>query len=75
MHNNIHKGTVVRWLKSYGFIQCPDFPDQEIFVHHRHIINMRGFRRFYEGDPVRFEVVDNGEKGLMATEAERVNTY
>ncbi|ASK79721.1 cold-shock protein [Paraphotobacterium marinum] len=62
----------VKWFnasKGFGFItQNENQPD--IFVHFR-AIQKEGFKSLNEGDKVSFKI-ENGEKGLQATEVECV---
>jgi len=55
------KSGVVRWLsriKGYGFIK-PDDGTEEVFVHYSAVIG-DGFNHLYEGDRVKFDLVDLG---------------
>ena len=62
----------VKWFnasKGFGFItQNENQPD--IFVHFR-AIQKEGFKSLNEGDKVSFKI-ENGKKGLQATEVECV---
>jgi cold shock protein len=63
---------VVKWFsnaKGYGFIQPPEGAD--VFVHHADI-EMEGYRTLIEGEPVEFELVANGSKGLRAQAVRRL---
>lgn len=46
------KGTVKRWLRSYGFIESQEH-DEDIFVHNS---DVQGARVLSEGQEVEFEV-------------------
>ncbi|MFW6111242.1 MAG: cold shock domain-containing protein [Thermoproteota archaeon] len=46
------KGTVKRWLRSYGFIESPDH-DEDIFVHNS---DLQATRTLSEGQQVEFEI-------------------
>lgn len=62
---------VVKWFsnaKGYGFIQPEEGDD--VFVHHADI-EMEGYRTLTEGEPVTFELVDNGTKGPRAQAVRR----
>jgi CspA family cold shock protein len=61
-----HTGTVKFFdrLKGFGFI-IPDSPGDDVFVHYT-AIDGEGYRNLWEGDRVEFDLVQNGEKGLMA---------
>lgn len=55
----------VKWFntsKGFGFILTED--NREVFVHYSDIVS-DGFRNLAEGDPVTFNITDNG-KGLRA---------
>ena len=56
----------VKWFnekKGYGFISVDD--GEDVFVHYSEIQGA-GFRTLYEGQEVRFEIVE-GRKGPQAT--------
>lgn len=61
---------VVKWFnddKGYGFI-TPDDGGEDVFAHFRQINSTgNGRRSLFEGEKVEF-VVEQGDKGLMATE-------
>ncbi|MGH9225353.1 MAG: cold-shock protein [Acidimicrobiales bacterium] len=62
----------VKWFnaeKGFGFIAQPD-GGGDVFVHHS-AIEMGGYRTLEEGQRVEF-VVENGPKGLMATNVKPV---
>lgn len=51
----------VKWfnrIKGFGFIN-PDGGGQEVFVHYS-AIQGDGYRNLYEGDRVKFDLVDKG---------------
>ena len=60
---------VVKWFnnaKGFGFINQPDRPDDDIFVHFRAIAG-DGYKTLAEGQEVEFTLVE-GPKGLQAEE-------
>jgi CspA family cold shock protein len=62
----------VKWFnaeKGFGFIAQPD-GGSDVFVHHS-AIDMGGYRTLEEGQRVEFQV-ENGPKGLMATNVKPV---
>ena len=62
----------VKWFnaeKGFGFIAQPD-GGGDVFVHHS-AIDMGGYRTLEEGQRVEFQV-ENGPKGLMATNVKPV---
>lgn len=61
----------VKWFsqeKGYGFIRQTDGPD--VFVHHS-AIQAKGFRTLVEGEPVEFELIEEG-KGPKAANVVRL---
>ena len=58
-------GTIAKWFeeKGYGFISTDE--GEDVFVHYSEIQGT-GFRTLYEGQQVKFEVVQ-GRKGPQAT--------
>lgn len=69
------QGTV-KWFnnsKGYGFI-APDAGDKDLFVHFSAIQDANGgYRSLNEGEKVEFDV-EQGQKGLQATNVTRVNS-
>lgn len=66
-----NKRGTVKWfdrLKGYGFIE-PEDGGQQIFVHYT-AIEDEGYRNLYEGERVRFDMVDNG-RGPQARNVRR----
>ena len=64
------KGTV-KWFnnqKGYGFISDED--GNEVFVHYS-ALSMEGYKTLKEGQPVEFELIDNG-KGPQALNVVRL---
>ena len=68
------QGTV-KWFnnsKGYGFI-APDAGDKDLFVHFSAIQDANGgYRSLNEGEKVEFDV-EQGQKGLQATNVTRLN--
>jgi CspA family cold shock protein len=64
----------VKWFnnsKGYGFI-APDNGDKDLFVHFSAIQDANGgYRTLNEGDRVEFDV-EEGQKGLQATNVVRL---
>ncbi|WP_099332930.1 cold-shock protein [Actinomyces minihominis] len=59
---------VVKWFnsqKGYGFIS-PDDGSEDVFAHYRNIVGS-GHRNLEENQHVEF-IIEQGDKGLMATE-------
>ena len=66
------KRGIVRWfnrLKGFGFIQPEEDDQNDIFVHYSQIEG-EGYRNLFEGDPVSYELIDNG-KGPQARRVRR----
>ncbi len=66
------KRGIVRWfnrLKGFGFIQPEEDGQNDIFVHYSQIEG-EGYRNLFEGDPVSYELIDNG-KGPQARRVRR----
>lgn len=64
---------VVKWFnsqKGYGFIS-PDDGSEDVFAHYRNIV-ATGHRNLEEGQHVEF-VVEQGDKGLLATDITVIN--
>ena len=62
----VKKGRV-KWFnneKGYGFIECEDIFDQDIFVHYS-AIECEGYRTLKEGDIVEFKLIST-TKGHQA---------
>jgi len=49
--------------KGFGFLTLDSNPDQSVFVHHT-AIHAEGFRSLAEGEPVEFEIVEEGGKTM-----------
>jgi CspA family cold shock protein len=68
------QGTV-KWFnnsKGYGFI-APEAGGNDLFVHFSAIVDANGgYRSLSEGDKVEFDV-EQGQKGLQATNVTRVS--
>jgi cold shock CspA family protein len=69
------QGTVQRWLGSYGFIMSLNCGGKggAIFVHHRDIIEMEGYRQLFPGDVVEFEIAQ-GERGSHAAKVKVIQS-
>ncbi len=64
----------VKWfndVKGFGFIECDEHPDQDIFVHFS-TIQQDGFRSLKEGQEVTFELQE-GPNGLFASDVKMVD--
>jgi len=63
---------VVKWFnnaKGFGFINHPDRPDDDVFVHFR-AIGGEGYKSLAEGQEVEYTLVE-GPKGLQAEDVKK----
>lgn len=60
----------VKWFKNtYGFIEREN--GEDVFVHYSEI-ESNGFKSLRKGDRVKFDVVDNPEKGPQAVRVTKI---
>jgi cold shock CspA family protein len=70
-------GTVVHWVKDYGFIRPDDDDLPNVFVHYNDILvkHRKDFKVLLKGDKVKFvlkPVMRNGEEGYHAIKCQVV---